>query len=111
MKLESKTQWIYTPDPGVVPENEDVNCGVCGSVMKIERRCSGPRSMAGAMAGLDSIYDHFYCPHYKEGWHRQAVCLRIDAAESNSQKIADILEQEAEEVLESRMHTLPKFNS
>lgn len=80
-------------------------CGVCGAVMNEERNVNGPRGWAQAMGGGKSLHDVFECPHRQEQWHRQVIALRREAKNSVSKKIADLLLQEAEEVLSSKEAT------
>jgi len=105
MKLESKTQSRYTPDPGEVPEGEAVFCGVCGDQMDERRGCNGPRGFAQAMCGGKSPYDDFSCPHRKEQWHQQVVALRDEAGKTASAKIATALLAEADEIASTRIAT------
>jgi len=105
MHTTAKTQSRYTPDCGEVKEGEVVACGVCGATMIEERNVNGPRSWAQAMGGGKSPHDVFECPHQEEQWHKQVVGLRREAGNSISKKLADIMLEEAEEILSSKKAT------
>lgn len=105
MKLDCDTQSRYTPDPGTVPEGEDVFCGVCGDKMDEKRGCNGPRGFAMAMSGSKSPYDSWTCPNREEPWHQQVVALRNAMRETPSAKIALIMAEEVGEILSVREQT------
>jgi hypothetical protein len=104
-QLECDTQCRYTPDPGEVPVGETVHCGVCGDAMVEKRDCYGPRGFAQAIGGGKSKYDCFNCPNAEEMWHRQVVVLRNKADQSPSAKLANMMRDEANEILTDRVHT------
>lgn len=105
MKLEGKTQSRYTPDPGEVPEGEEVLCGVCGDVMDESRGHYGPRGFAQAMGGGKSPYDEWICPNRPEKWHQQVVAIRMAMNDTPSAKVALIMAEEVGEILSSRQET------
>jgi len=105
MATTADTQSRYTPDCGKVPVGEKVTCGVCGAVMNERRNVSGPRSWAQAISRGSSPHDVFECPHMNEDWHKQVVALRRKARNSVSKKLADMMLQEADEILSSKTAT------
>lgn len=105
MILEQNTQERYTPDVGVVPEGEEVCCGVCGDKMNERRNCLGARGYAQAMSGGRSCYDEFECPNIGEKWHEQVIALRRVVEKTPSKVLATLLQSEAEGVLKTRKET------
>ncbi len=97
------TQYHYTPDPGTV--EGPVQCGVCGTEMTVHRNCYGPTSSIMAMAGSKRYYDSFSCPLSEEAWHKQVIRLREAKYKTPSATIADILEKEIQQVLDTRTPT------
>jgi hypothetical protein len=97
------TQSRYTPDAGTV--EGPIACGVCGTEMEIRRNCHGARSWAAAMGGKKSHYDSFTCPHNEELWHIQVIALRKKARDTCSGRLAQMLQEEANDVVTSRTPT------
>ena len=93
----------YTPDPGTV-DRED--CDLCGTEMKVRRNVTGPRGFAEAMAGgRGSPHDVFTCPHRTERWHEQAAELKRKARYYPSARIALIMLEEADDIIQKRQTT------
>ena len=105
MKIDNKLQFRYTPDAGVIPEVEKVQCGVCGDVMNEKRGCYGPRSYGESMLGGGSYYDNFICPNHEESWHKQVVALRQEAQKTASNKLSELLDSEVQDILRNRKAT------
>lgn len=83
-----------------------LHCGVCHSLMNVDRKRCTATSMAAALANIKSKYDSFCCPHYKENWHRQVVAIRHLADNTPSAKLNDILREEANDIVCTREATL-----
>lgn len=105
MRLDSNTQCRYTPDVGVVPEGENVLCGVCGDKMTETRDHNGARGFAQAMSKTTSVHDLFECPNVNEDWHRQVISLRRKAWSTPSLSLAALFEAEVDSILENREAT------
>lgn len=104
--LEQWTQDRYTPDEGQVSEGAKVFCGVCKTQMSERRGCEGPRSSVEAMAKFKSRYDHFYCPHSNDDWHKQVIALRQQYDRTVSKVIRSLLLGEIELIMQSRTATI-----
>ena len=105
MKLKSDTQSRYTPDAGAHDQQEGIYCGVCGDQMTVKFGINGPTGSAESMAGHKHLHDRYMCPHRDEDWHQQVVALRMERKNSASAMIGEILEKEADLVLEQREAT------
>lgn len=68
-------QTRYTPDPGEVPANTEVFCGICKSKCEERRNIDGPRGFVQAMGRGTSLHDAWHCPHINDDWHEQAERL------------------------------------
>jgi hypothetical protein len=84
------------PVPGIY---EELDCGVCGRRMDVERNIRGPRSFVEGMAGATVLHDVFECPKRKEKWHQQAKALFKLAKETPSGTLEQIYTKEMEIVL------------
>lgn len=87
------------PDPGLYL---NAFCGICGRTMAVDRNILGPTSSIQAMAvsmGKSSgrLRDRFYCVDREEPWHRQAFELHMEADQTSSRRLTDILLEEANE--------------
>jgi hypothetical protein len=51
------------------------------------------------------LHDEFHCERAGETWHRQALALRQEATQTASKRLADLLNQEADEVARTRTAT------
>lgn len=103
----ANTQFRYTPDAGTVVG--PVECGVCGATMNENRKQHGPRSSAGAMAGIKDHYDEFLCPFHDELWHKQAVAIRREAMQTASGVFRRMLLNEATVLIGSREASIDKL--
>jgi hypothetical protein len=95
------------PDPG---EYLDAYCGICHQKMAVERNVLGPTSSVEAMAvrlGQSSgrLHDRFYCEDREEPWHRQALAIHLEASNTASKRLADLLLDEAKEIVQTRRAT------
>jgi len=95
------------PEPG---EYLAVYCGVCGKSMTVRRNVLGPTGFIEAMAvqnGQSSghLHDNFWCEDREEPWHRQARAIRDQAHHSPSKRLADLLTEEANEIVRTRKST------
>jgi rubredoxin len=102
-------QSVYTPDPGKVPEGEQVVCGVCGAVCNEHRGVMGPRSYAASVGGkrFHELHDTFMCPNYEcpplsSHWHGVAEKLMWSARNEKSPTLAAIYAQDAERIVKER---------
>ena len=100
--------WDYiTSEPG---QHVVLHCRVCREPMAVERDIVGPTSWAEAMAvrcgqTKGHPHDSFHCTLSGEPWHRQALALRQEAAQTASRRLADLLNQEADEIVRARTAT------
>jgi hypothetical protein len=106
MKL-SYGQSVYTPDPGTLPDGEDVICGVCGAVCGVKRNVNGPRGFVQAMSGGKSLHDTYICPHYElsilpSTWHGQAEKLMQEAMKCLSPTVAEIYAKDAQRIVDEK---------
>ncbi len=95
------------PHPG---EYLAVYCGVCGKNMTARRNVLGPTGFAEAMLvqsgqSQGHLHDEFLCEDREEPWHQQAKAIRDQARESPSQRLADLLTEEADEIVRTRKST------
>lgn len=109
MKLESKTQSRYSPDPGTV--EGPVKCGVCGEIMDVSRNVDGPTNFVMAMGGSKRLHDAFSCPCNGEDWHNQAIAIREEAKQTASATLQGMLEREADRIVLVRKATKPEFTA
>ena len=100
--------WDFvTARPG---EEAEVLCRVCGEVMEARRGVVGPTGWAHAMAikagaATGTPHDEFACGFSGEGWHRQALVLKMEARETPSRRVEQALLDEADEVVRTRTAT------
>lgn len=97
-----------TPAPG---KYEQINCGICGTQMDVQRNVFGPTGFAEAMAKRGHQHDSFSCPHIDEDWHKQAKLLKKEAQESSSKAIEQMLLDEAQEILINRTTTKKSWST
>ena len=64
----------FFPDPGKV---KTVKCGVCNSLMKVERNLYSATSWAESMARRKHKHDYVFCPNLKENWHKRIYRLKM----------------------------------
>lgn len=87
-----------------------VYCGVCGKSMTANRHVVGPTGFAEAMAvqigqTKGHLHDTFHCVDRDEAWHEQAKAIRDEASETNSQRLTQLLTEEADEIVRSQKTT------
>ena len=92
----------FTPDPGIY---ESMKCDICSAEMSTTRNCVGARSFAESMAKIKSAYDRFECLCREEEWHKQAAALFEKAKDTPSKRLADLLTEEANEILKNKIAT------
>jgi len=97
---------FFSPDPG---KEESMNCRACGEIMDVTRNVDGPRGWASAMSGRKSLHDAFVCPHAGRGWHDQLIELLKLIRDTPSQKIADMLQEEVDQVKQTKRSSRKKF--
>jgi hypothetical protein len=108
MKDQSKVRYVCCfPKPG---QFETMSCWMCGSTMEVTRDVMGPTCFAEAMLVRDGrsqgrLHDEYWCPLDNEPWHRQAQAIRENAEETPSQRLADLLTDEADEIVRTRQAT------
>ncbi len=95
------------PSPG---EYLTVNCGVCGMGMTVKRNVLGATGFVEAMAiqagqTKGHLHDKFVCKDREKSWHQQARAIRKMASESPSKRLADLLTEEADEIVRTRKAT------
>jgi hypothetical protein len=90
---------VFYEAPGVIDERV---CQVCGSVCDVERNRLSSTSWAGAMAKVKTLHDYFYCPHCEEDWHEQALELVQTINTTPSKRLAALLRQDLDELLNER---------
>jgi len=98
---------FFTSEPG---RHVVLHCRVCGEPMAAARDVVGPTGWAHAMAiragqANGRLHDRFHCTQCSEPWHRQALALRQQAERSPSKQFADVLTDEAGEVVRTRTAT------
>jgi len=88
----------FAYDPG---EQNSMNCQLCGSVMDVTRNVYGPTSFGEAMGHGSHKHDEFRCPHTREEWHAKALNIIIEAEETASDRLAGMLKEEAQEIIDA----------
>lgn len=92
------------PEPG---KYRIVHCGVCGERMGVRRNVLGPTSYAETMLVRDGRskghrHDSFTCTLREAPWHKQARAIREEADQTSSKRLADLLNAEADEIVQTR---------
>jgi len=82
---------------------EERVCRVCGSQCTATRNFLGPTSFTTAIARKPSLHDRFLCPHSSEPWHERALELMSAITSSPSQRLAAVMQEELEELLQQRV--------
>lgn len=87
-----------------------VYCGVCGKIMTANRHVLGPTGFAEAMAlqigqTKGHLLDNFHCEARDEEWHKQAKAIRDEASDTHSQRLTQLLTEEADEIVRSQRTT------
>jgi hypothetical protein len=95
--------WDYfTPDPG---STDKMFCKVCETEMLVRRNVDKPTAMAEAQTNKTRLHDVFYCKFSSEDWHLQTLALKRRIESETSQAIADLLQEELNEVLKTKQTT------
>ena len=63
------------PAPGTV---KTVECGVCGTQMKVKRNVLSATSWVESMWHGKHRHDRFTCPHIIQNWHKRIYRLKTD---------------------------------
>jgi hypothetical protein len=92
----------FSPKPGEV---EKMHCMVCNAEMRVVRNVNGPTSSVEGMAGRKHMHDAFYCNHAEEDWHCQVRILKQRIEKETSNKIAELLTEEMDQVLQTKKTT------
>ena len=95
------------PEPG---KYLAAHCGVCGKSMAVERNVLGPTGFAEAMLVRNGqseghLHDTFWCEDREKDWHQQAKAIRKQADETPSKRLADLLYEEADEIVRTQKTT------
>src|SRR3989344_700738 len=80
------------PLPGTVKE---VHCGICGTLMNVERNVLRVTSLAESMAGESHRCDAFTCPKANEDWHKRIYDLKMDVYKAGSSRAIDYQKKKA----------------
>lgn len=102
MRLQSNIQDTYMPDPGT---RDQVECGVCGTVMDVKRDLDGPTSFTMAIGKSKRKHDFFWCPHREDAWHEQVVQLRQFMKSCPSAFLSEVVQREIDQILETKTPT------
>jgi uncharacterized protein YjbK len=60
------------------------------------------------MAGINHLYDDFYCPNAEETWHREAADLHQKIKETSSKRVRELYQLDLEEILTAHECQLPE---
>ena len=90
------------PNPGEV---EQVECGICGTQMNVERNINGPTCFAEAIGRMGHLHDCFTCPRLAEKWHRKIIYLKMEAIANSmrmegEEEVVEELEKKVKKILE-----------
>lgn len=77
--------------------------------MEVERNQEGATSWAESMAQKKHSFDHFYCKYSNERWHKQLLKLRRMIEDTPSITIANLLQEEVNQILKTKVATKEKF--
>lgn len=99
----------FTPKPGTATS---LNCMACNQVMDVERdvEVNIGNSFIGP-SGKTRQADKFTCPHSGSEWHDQVIALRKLQNDTPSSKIAQLLEEEIDEIILKRSPTKEHYNN
>lgn len=98
---------VVITDPGV---HEFLRCEICKEFMDIQRDCPSVGGFAGAMLGRNKIHDKFTCPYNMKDWHRQASSLHHEICKTPSSKLAKIMKEELDLILQLRQITKEEWS-
>ena len=89
------------------PEHEisGMSCNVCGELMDVRRNVDGPTGYAEAVGKRSHLHDFFFCPFRDDAWHKQIHKLYEAIRETPSKRLADIMKEEIDDILDSREPT------
>lgn len=90
----------FFPDAGTIV---GMKCEVCGSNMDVKRDECGPTTWAMSVTNSLRKYDHFYCPHIKEAWHKHARELRMEQASTKSPSLKEIFEKDIQILMRANL--------
>jgi len=98
---------FFTGEPG---GHVVLHCRICGEPMTVARDVVGPTGWAHAMTiragqAKGRLHDEFHCERAEAAWHRQALALRQQAEQTPSKRLADLLTEEADEVVRTKAAT------
>lgn len=97
---QPKNDGVYFPDPGTV---QSAKCGICGTEMEVTRNVNGPTQFVMAVSGAKRLHDAFFCPHYKDDWHKRVSDLWGEIGiGTKSAKIKKLIREEIGEILKKR---------
>lgn len=83
-------------------------CRVCTERLLVLRNQIGPTSFIGAIASSKTPHDLFYCQYSELDWHKQLLALKGLILKTPSRRIQLILEDEANEILATRIPTITR---
>ena len=86
---------------------QSVYCPTCGTLNTVHRSQKGPKSWGGAMAGIESLYDEFTCPHAEETWHAEAAELQQKLEGTTSKRVRELYRLDLEEILAAHGCQIP----
>jgi hypothetical protein len=78
-------------------------CRVSGAEATVSRGVYGPLSWASAVEKHFRHHDAFVCPFTDEEWHRQAYRLIAAMEETPSKRIAQLMQQDLEDLLHEHL--------
>lgn len=76
------------------------HCKVCGAECDVTRDVYGPSSTAAAIGRKYTLQDVFVCPHADADWHEQALRLVLAIQETPSKRLAALMQQDLNDLLE-----------
>ncbi len=79
-------------------EKEEMYCNVCDSKCEVKRNILDYKDFGSAMAKKKTRFDHFFCSHAEEEWHKNLENLVKQKRDNYSTKIDQMLQEEIEEI-------------
>jgi hypothetical protein len=95
----SKGWDLFQPNCG---EQDKMFCRVCNQEMAVIRNVVEPRSFAEAIGNLKSEHDTFICKNSYKDWHQKALDILQEAEKTSSEKLKEMLKNQAKEIIENR---------
>ena len=86
---------------------KEIYCPVCGMLNLVQRSQKGLTNWASAIAGIESLYDEFTCPHSEEAWHAEAAELQQKLEETSSKRVRELYQLDLEEILAAHGCQMP----